>query len=113
MKYLMLVCVDESFILPPAEEAQMPARTERWATDVDGRDVRVLGSRVQPVSAARTVRVRDGAVLVEEGPFAATTPQIAGFDVLECATPEEAVEVAAAHPVAPHGVLELRPFWQG
>jgi hypothetical protein len=113
MRYLMLVCVDESVVLPPEEEARMPGRTQRWAQDVDSREVRVIGSRIQPVSDATTVRVRDGAVQVADGAFADTREQIAGFDVIECANLDEAIEVAARHPVAPHGVLELRPFWQG
>jgi hypothetical protein len=31
--------------------------------------------------------------------------------VIECATLEEAVEVAAGHPVATFGKIEVRPFW--
>lgn len=113
MKYLMLVCVDESMVLPPDEAAAMPERTDRWVEEVDGRNVRLSGSRLQGVSDATTVRVRDGEVLIADGPFTETKEQIAGFDVIECADLDEAIEVAAKHPVARHGVLELRPFWQG
>jgi hypothetical protein len=35
---------------------------------------------------------------------------IAGYDILECADLDEAMEVAAQHPVARLGALELRPF---
>ena len=35
----------------------------------------------------------------------------AGFDVLECADLDEAIEVARRHPMARLGVLEVRPFW--
>jgi hypothetical protein len=38
------------------------------------------------------------------------TVQIAGFNILECADLEEAVEVAAKNPGASFGVLELRPI---
>jgi hypothetical protein len=40
-----------------------------------------------------------------------TKELIAGFDVLECADLDEAIEVAAKHEMAWHGVIELRPFW--
>ena len=37
--------------------------------------------------------------------------QIVGFDVLDCAGLDEAIEVAARHPMARLGLLEVRPFW--
>ena len=61
---------------------------------------------------ATTVRVRDGQTLVADGPFAETKEQIGGFDILECADLDEAIELASKHPVAKFGTLELRPFWR-
>jgi hypothetical protein len=58
------------------------------------------------------VRIRDDEVLVSDGPFAETKEQIGGFDVLECASLDEALEVAAKHPVARFGAIDVRPFWQ-
>ena len=34
-----------------------------------------------------------------------------GFDVLECADLDEAIEIASKHPMAYRGRLELRPLW--
>jgi hypothetical protein len=45
-----------------------------------------------------------------DGPFAETKEWIAGFDVIECAGPDEAIEVAAKHPMARFGKIEIRPF---
>ncbi len=59
---------------------------------------------------AATVRVRDGETLVSDGPFAETKEFIAGFDLLECADLDEAIEVAAKHPVAWFQTVEIRPF---
>ncbi len=36
---------------------------------------------------------------------------ILGFDILECDSMEEAIEIAARHPMARAGRLELREFW--
>jgi hypothetical protein len=47
---------------------------------------------------------------VTDGPFAETKEQVAGFDVLECADLDEAIEAAAEHPMARFGILEVRPF---
>jgi len=54
------------------------------------------------------VRVRDGELLVTDGPFAETKEQIGGFDVLECASVDEAITVAARHPTVLTGTFELR-----
>jgi hypothetical protein len=57
------------------------------------------------------VRVRDGKTLVTDGPFAETKEAVGGFDLLECGSLEEAVEIAASHPLAQTGVIEVRPLW--
>jgi hypothetical protein len=71
-----------------------------------------VGGPLQPVSAATTVRSREGRVLLGDGPFAQTTEQIAGFDVIECADLNEAVAIASGHPVAKVGTIEVRPMQQ-
>ena len=64
------------------------------------------------VSDASTVRVRDGEVLVADGPFAETKEQIAGFYIIDCADLDEAIEIAARNPGARHGTIEVRPVWE-
>jgi hypothetical protein len=111
MKYMMLVCVDEHVELSPEERAQIGPAAEAWVREMDGRGVRLDGHQLAPVSDATTVRVRDGELLISDGPFAETKEQIAGYDLLECQDLDEALEVAAKHPVAKFGTLEVRPFW--
>jgi len=111
MKYMLLVCFDESVELSQEEGADMESSGMAWATEMAGRGIRLDGSRLSPVSDATTVRVRGGEVLLGDGPFAETKEQIAGFDVIECADLDEAIEVASKHPVARFGAVELRPFW--
>lgn len=103
MTYLMIVRVRED-----AEPNPEDASPEAWFEDVTRRGVHLGGSRLRPPSDATCVRVRDGGTLVTHGPFAEVAEQIAGFDVLRVADIEEAVGVAAAHPVARFGALELR-----
>jgi hypothetical protein len=57
--------------------------------------------------------VRNGKLAVTEGPFIETKEAIGGFDILECESLEEAVQIAAAHPVAQAGTIEVRPFYGG
>jgi len=67
------------------------------------------GGAVQPASTATTVRVRDGEVIVTDGPFSETIEVVGGFYVLKGA-PDEVVELAKAIPVNPGGAVELRPI---
>src|SRR6266851_268176 len=112
MRYLLLICVDETVQLSPEESAAMQGATESWVAEMDGRGVRLQGEPLRPVSEATTVRVRDGEVLVSDGPFAETKEQVAGFNVLECADLDEAIKVASRHPTAKIGTFELRPLQQ-
>jgi hypothetical protein len=111
MRYMLMICRDESVEVSPEERHDIIGSTQAWVEEMDGRGVRVLGHALQPVSDATTVRVRDGDVLVADGPFAETKEQIAGFDVIECADLDEAIEVASKHPIARYGTIEVRPFW--
>jgi hypothetical protein len=107
MKYLLLICSEgEGFDAP--EGALDPTA---WVEEMDGRGVRLMGNRTRPAADATTVRVRDGARLLTDGPYAETKEQMAGFDIIDCADLDEAVEIAAKHPVARFGMVEVRPFW--
>ena len=115
MKFLMLVCVEEDrFENEAAPEAAADTEDSGsfpWLDDVIARGIRLDGDRLRPPREAKTVLVRDGEVLISDGPFAETKEIICGYDVLECANISEAVQVAAAHPVAAFGKIEVRPFW--
>jgi hypothetical protein len=110
MKYMLLICVDKNMELSPAEGAAMGSTTEAWVAQTG--PARLTGGPLRPADTATTVRVRDGQVLVSDGPFAETKEQVAGFNVLECADLDEAVGVASRHPTAKIGTFELRPFQQ-
>ena len=115
MRYMMLVCVDEAMELelPGEEAARIGPEAQAWVSEMEERGVRVQGQELARVQDATTLRVRRGEVVVADGPFAETKEQIAGFDILECTDLDEAMEVAAKHPVARFGALELRPFAEG
>jgi hypothetical protein len=125
-RYLMLVCADMSrhmaessepeavspdlYDPPEPEPVQEPEDlddVDRWIADAGPR--RIYGWALQLPSQAVTVRRVDGAVVTTDGPFAETKEQVAGFDLLECTDLDDAIAVAAGHPVAGGGVLEVRP----
>jgi hypothetical protein len=108
MRYMMFVCVDG--VPDPEGDRYIEENIGPWIKEMDGRGVRVEGNALQPISTATTVRVRDGQVVLTDGPFAETKEYVAGFDVLECADLDEAIEVASKHPIARYGTIEVRPF---
>jgi hypothetical protein len=106
MKYMMFVCTDTEPDTDPTPEPDI----ELWVSENDSRGRRLEGDILAPTSAATTVRVRNGQLLVSDGPFTETKEVIVGYDLLECADLDEAIEVARTHPMARNGRLELRPF---
>ncbi len=106
MKYMMFVCTDTE---PDTDKTAEPD-IDQWVSGHDRSGQRVMGYELAPTSSATTVRVRNGQLLVSDGPFAETKEVIVGFDILECADLDEAIAVAAAHPMAYAGRIELRPY---
>ena len=48
--------------------------------------------------------------MVSDGPFAETREQVAGYDVIDCADLDEAIEIASKYPTAWYGTIEVRPI---
>ncbi|MGP3752301.1 YciI family protein [Streptomyces sp. IBSNAI001] len=102
MKYVLFIATD------PAGEST-DENPEAWVEKWNDSGVRIEGMPLKPVTETRTVRVRGDQVLVTDGPFAETTEWIAGYDLIEAADLDEAIEVAASHPMATAGRIEIRP----
>jgi hypothetical protein len=112
MRYMLIHYIDDAVL--DAEEAEDLAETEEreaWDAEMIKRGVLVGGGVLRPPRDTTTVRVRDGEVLVVDGPFAETKEQIAGYSVLECTDLAEAIEVSSRHPTVRYGTFELRPYW--
>lgn len=107
MEYMMFVATDRT------AETYDPAQDniEQWIADVTARGAHKHGDRLRPIEDATLVRVRDGEVLVTDGPFTESKEWIAGYDVIEAADLDEAIEIASKHPMARFGRIELRPVW--
>jgi hypothetical protein len=110
LKYFLIHCVDRSSKLGPGEAARDEELLNAWLDETVRGGVNLHGSRLEPDTAAKCVRVRNGEVLITDGPFAETKEQIGGYDVLECADLDQALAVAARHPTVRTGTIEVRPF---
>ena len=108
MRFMLFVCAEADLQLSPEDEAALPGEVEEWATDLASRGIRLMGHVFEPVGQAKTIRRRNDDLQIADGPVNRADEPIAGFNLLECGTLEEAVEVSATHPMAKHGSLELR-----
>jgi len=107
MQYLLLIYDNEkrwSKGYDPAELGEYRAFGKEFASAIKG------GNALQPTTAAKTVRVRDGKRLTTDGPFAETKEQLGGYYLVEARDQEEAVAIAAKIPGARHGSIEVRPI---
>jgi hypothetical protein len=110
MKYMLFTYRDPNVELDPEQKATVPAAVAAWCDEMDGRGVRLEGHVLGPLAESRTIRSRGGETVVDDGPVSEQSLQIAGFNILDCADLDEALEVASKNPGANFGILELRPI---
>jgi hypothetical protein len=65
---------------------------------------------LESISAATTVRLRNGKVSVTDGPFAETHETIGGFILIEAKDLNEAIQLASRVPAIRLGGIEVRPI---
>ncbi|WP_298339839.1 YciI family protein, partial [Ferrimicrobium sp.] len=107
--YCLMPCLDGIPAAPEVEESIMRQSIEWWE-DLKARGIGVFGHPLAHKDTATTVRVRNGEMLVTDGPFAETKEFVGGIAVISCDAPKEAIEIAAAHPLAQYHMVEVRPF---
>jgi hypothetical protein len=110
MKFMLFTYRDPSVRLDPEQRATIPAAVAAWCEEMDARGVRLGGHVLGPLEETRTIRTRAGETIVGDVPVSEQGVHIAGFNLLECADLDEAVEVASKNPGASFGILELRPI---
>ena len=108
-QYMMLVYEEEVDPAVQAErERELPVFVELHRTLREA-GLLVGVKRLRSVESATSVRVRDGATEITDGPFAVTKEVLAGYYVLECADLDEALRQAERLPMAPWATIEVRP----
>jgi hypothetical protein len=103
MPFMLLICHDSSFTARTVK-----GDSAAWLEEMERRGVRKHGDRLRPAAEAKTMSVHDREVVVRDCPFAETKDEVAGYDIIECADFDEAIERAAAK----FGKMEIRPVWQ-
>jgi hypothetical protein len=75
-----------------------------------GAGVYAGGNPLDVPETATTLRMVDGRMQIQDGPFADTKEQLAGMVVIEAASLDEAIEWGARCPATSRGAVEIRPL---
>jgi hypothetical protein len=111
MKYLCLICA-ETVLEETAERIWSRHLQEylEFTDHVKQSGQYVACNHLYPSTCAVTVRVRDGATLLADGPCAATCKELSGYYVIEARDLNEAIRIASCIPGARVGCVEVRPI---
>ena len=107
MKYFTFMVTDSTAEPYRPEEDNV----EQWVKDAIANGGEFDGDRIRPREEAKTVRVRNGELIVTDGPFTESKEWINGWGINEFTDLDHAIAVMAKHPVARFGQFEIRPFF--
>ena len=108
MRFLFLIHGDgeAEAAMTPDERRAIVGEHIRYADGLRERDAYVLGEALAGAETAAVVR--PGAKpLVIDGPYAETKEALGGFYLVECASRDEALELAAGVPQGPGVAVEV------
>jgi hypothetical protein len=109
MKYMLLIYTDEKS-WNEGEREHCYVESTQLAHQLKSSGQYLAANPLQPVSAATSVRVREGKSVVTDGPFAETREQLGGYFLIEAEDLDEAIRVATRIPGARKGTVEIRPL---
>ena len=110
MQFLLLIYDQEERWTKLGEAEQADDYQEYDAFGKEFKKAIQNGNALQPTTAAKTVRVRDGKRTVTDGPFAETKEQLGGYYLVEAKNADDALAIAAKIPWAKYGSVEVRPI---
>ena len=114
VKYLLMIFEDENRYpqIPDDEVRQIMAEYQKVAKSAQSAGVLLSHHRLQPTSAATTVRVKQGSPVFTDGPFAETKEHLGGYFLIDVKDLAEALKWASMIPSARTGSVEVRPIWE-
>ena len=85
-------------------------RMLRFSEDLKERGVLRTSQSLRTDTDGVRVQVRGGKAALQDGPFSESKEMVGGYFILDCATREEAVAIAAEVPAAEWATVEVREF---
>lgn len=113
MQYALLFFESESAFAKRTDPAQADAYWNAWmaySQAAGEAGIMVSGTGLQPPETSTTVRLKDSARDVQDGPIADTKEQLGGLFVIESPDLDTALLWAAKAPCAGEGGVEIRPL---
>jgi hypothetical protein len=112
MKYLIMIYPDPAKLeaMPEGEFKSTMRACLAHADELRKRGMILDSQMLQPASTARSLRKKDGRDVVTDGPFAETKEVLAGYNIVEAASMDEAVKIAGEFPWTDIGAIEVRPI---
>lgn len=108
MRYMLLVYGEER-ALSDTERDHCYEESTQLTHDLNADGKYVSAAPLHPTSTATSVRIRDGKLLVTDGPFAETKEQLGGYYMIEAKDLDDAIKIAERVPPARWGTVEIRP----
>jgi len=111
----MLLCYDDAQAwneLGPAALHAAQAEAVALTHELDARGQYVSASPLHPIATATSVRIRQGGLLVSDGPFAETREFLGGYYLIHARDLNDALAAAARHPGARVGTVEVRRVFE-
>jgi hypothetical protein len=111
MRYTLLLHYPEMTAADIGEEgwAEGERAFDDYAKALDAAGVLVSAEVLQPSSSTTTVRLREGELRIQDGPFADTKEQLGGSFVIEVPDLDAALAWAREAPSIEWGAVEVRP----
>ena len=111
MTYLCLVYFEPQRMqeLTRTEKVALDRNSVAYDDELSRSGNYIVSHALQPVTTAKTVRVRRGKASQVDGPFAETKEHLGGFILINAENMNQAVEIAAKIPMAEMGSIEVRP----
>ena len=113
MQFLLMIYSNESrwTRMTQAEREQGVAAYSAYTEALKKAGVLAGANRLQPTSAATTVRIANGKSQVLNGPYADAKEQLGGYYMIDVPDLDAALSWAARCPGASYGAIEVRPIW--
>jgi hypothetical protein len=110
MKYLCLIHRDDNIIAAMSEAEMTALEEEHLAYNDELRKCGhfIVAEALQNGHDSTIVKIRNGKMIVTDGPFAETKEQLGGFFLIEARDLNEAIQVASRIPYARLGSVEIR-----
>lgn len=110
MRYLLMLYADEKagVTIPPEEMAKFMGQLAAYQQALEEANAFVATEALDLAANASVVRMRDGAMQVQDGPYAEAREQFGGYFIIDVADDDAARHWAARCPAAGWGAIEVR-----